>query len=181
MTIVVLSFRTQISIACATFIHEQAFPLIPMSVVVFFFFQAEDGIRDKLVTGVQTCALPISLVRLARHKAAGLESIHSCGSTRVPRPCDARGAPERSQGPHRPANGAGKRASSESIRRSPDGDGFSGQWALENRARNADTAAQETRHFRRRSAAPEQSHVGHAERGRSVRIGSTVEEERRRT
>src|SRR5205823_9610732 len=27
----------------------------------FFFFQAEDGIRDKLVTGVQTCALPIWL------------------------------------------------------------------------------------------------------------------------
>src|SRR3989441_10677784 len=27
----------------------------------FFFFQAEDGIRDKLVTGVQTCALPILL------------------------------------------------------------------------------------------------------------------------
>src|SRR5215207_4595087 len=26
-----------------------------------FFFQAEDGIRDPLVTGVQTCALPISL------------------------------------------------------------------------------------------------------------------------
>src|SRR5438105_12398544 len=26
---------------------------------VFFFFQAEDGIRDPLVTGVQTCALPI--------------------------------------------------------------------------------------------------------------------------
>src|SRR5205823_12067917 len=26
-----------------------------------FFFQAEGGIRDKLVTGVQTCALPISL------------------------------------------------------------------------------------------------------------------------
>ena len=26
-----------------------------------FFFQAEDGIRDKLVTGVQTCALPIWL------------------------------------------------------------------------------------------------------------------------
>src|SRR2546425_4224773 len=30
-------------------------------IVFFFFFQAEDGIRDKLVTGVQTCALPISL------------------------------------------------------------------------------------------------------------------------
>ena len=27
---------------------------------VGFFFQAEDGIRDRLVTGVQTCALPIS-------------------------------------------------------------------------------------------------------------------------
>ena len=27
---------------------------------LFFFFQAEDGIRDRLVTGVQTCALPIS-------------------------------------------------------------------------------------------------------------------------
>src|SRR2546429_6016524 len=28
--------------------------------LVFFFFQAEDGIRDVAVTGVQTCALPIS-------------------------------------------------------------------------------------------------------------------------
>src|SRR5438034_11411130 len=28
--------------------------------VYFFFFQAEDGIRDHCVTGVQTCALPIS-------------------------------------------------------------------------------------------------------------------------
>src|SRR6266536_4973852 len=30
-----------------------------MVISVFFFFQAEDGIRDPLVTGVQTCALPI--------------------------------------------------------------------------------------------------------------------------
>src|SRR5699024_11293464 len=30
------------------------------SVSSFFFFQAEDGIRDRNVTGVQTCALPIS-------------------------------------------------------------------------------------------------------------------------
>src|SRR3990172_10624633 len=29
----------------------------------FFFFQAEDGIRDVAVTGVQTCALPISCHR----------------------------------------------------------------------------------------------------------------------
>src|SRR5438034_11218654 len=31
------------------------------SIVFFFFFQAEDGIRDHCVTGVQTCALPISV------------------------------------------------------------------------------------------------------------------------
>src|SRR5256885_15947965 len=30
-----------------------------MSIDLFFFFQAEDGIRDYKVTGVQTCALPI--------------------------------------------------------------------------------------------------------------------------
>src|SRR2546430_3613279 len=33
-----------------------------MRYVVVFFFQAEDGIRDLTVTGVQTCALPISPV-----------------------------------------------------------------------------------------------------------------------
>src|SRR2546429_7152829 len=32
----------------------------------FFFFQAEDGIRDVAVTGVQTCALPISRRQIAR-------------------------------------------------------------------------------------------------------------------
>ena len=31
---------------------------------MFFFFQAEDGIRDHCVTGVQTCALPISIYPL---------------------------------------------------------------------------------------------------------------------
>src|SRR2546430_6715124 len=31
-----------------------------VAVAGFFFFQAEDGIRDLTVTGVQTCALPIS-------------------------------------------------------------------------------------------------------------------------
>src|SRR5207247_4259928 len=33
-----------------------------------FFFQAEDGIRDPLVTGVQTCALPICLSRQAARR-----------------------------------------------------------------------------------------------------------------
>src|SRR2546430_10178903 len=32
----------------------------------FFFFQAEDGIRDLTVTGVQTCALPILLALAGR-------------------------------------------------------------------------------------------------------------------
>src|SRR2546430_3163165 len=32
-----------------------------LRIFVFFFFQAEDGIRDLTVTGVQTCALPISV------------------------------------------------------------------------------------------------------------------------
>src|SRR2546425_649919 len=34
-----------------------------------FFFQAEDGIRDKLVTGVQTCALPIWRDRWRRRRS----------------------------------------------------------------------------------------------------------------
>src|SRR2546427_976782 len=45
----------------------------------FFFFQAEDGIRDLTVTGVQTCALPISRLhgggdeaRTTHREAAGL-------------------------------------------------------------------------------------------------------------
>src|SRR3989454_1358412 len=53
---------------------------------VFFFFQAEDGIRDYKVTGVQTCALPIftsSLGSCARARASRTrwysppESVHS--------------------------------------------------------------------------------------------------------
>src|SRR5436189_3200058 len=32
---------------------------VSLCLVFFFFFQAEDGIRDTSVTGVQTCALPI--------------------------------------------------------------------------------------------------------------------------
>src|SRR5256886_3649773 len=34
-----------------------------------FFFQAEDGIRDLTVTGVQTCALPILMVMIARERS----------------------------------------------------------------------------------------------------------------
>src|SRR2546425_5840090 len=44
--------RSQLSIGSGTTANSPV-------VREFFFFQAEDGIRDKLVTGVQTCALPI--------------------------------------------------------------------------------------------------------------------------
>src|SRR6266576_4775394 len=37
-----------------------------MIIFIFFFFQAEDGIRDLYVTGVQTCALPILQQRWLR-------------------------------------------------------------------------------------------------------------------
>src|SRR5256886_3344473 len=39
---------------------KQPMPTTPCCSDAFFFFQAEDGIRDLTVTGVQTCALPIS-------------------------------------------------------------------------------------------------------------------------
>src|SRR5206468_9983839 len=58
-----------------------------------FFFQAEDGIRDLIVTGVQTCALPISLIvhidggyvgkaelALQEDAVAGLEVIGCAGA-----------------------------------------------------------------------------------------------------
>src|SRR2546430_16713683 len=48
---------------------------------MFFFFQAEDGIRDLTVTGVQTCALPIWLPPLA----AGAERGRRPGRTRARR------------------------------------------------------------------------------------------------
>src|SRR3712207_6847763 len=47
-------------------------------VLVFFFFQAEDGIRDIGVTGVQTCALPILAqgVDAWRHAATDVDHEH---------------------------------------------------------------------------------------------------------
>src|SRR2546421_332463 len=39
------------------------------SIKMIFFFQAEDGIRDLIVTGVQTCALPIWIVPSAAEQS----------------------------------------------------------------------------------------------------------------
>src|SRR5688500_19957087 len=41
----------------------------------FFFFQAEDGIRDYKVTGVQTCALPIWIARVTAARADRLRPL----------------------------------------------------------------------------------------------------------
>src|SRR2546430_11744937 len=50
----------------------------------FFFFQAEDGIRDLTVTGVQTCALPISIAFNAANEQRHVESTLTATK---PRPC----------------------------------------------------------------------------------------------
>src|SRR5437867_13262689 len=42
----------------------------------FFFFQAEDGIRDRTVTGVQTCALPILSYASSRAHMLGYGNIN---------------------------------------------------------------------------------------------------------
>src|SRR5256885_6784391 len=49
----------------------------------FFFFQAEDGIRDYKVTGVQTCALPICMVarRLPSRARASSSSVRACSAS----------------------------------------------------------------------------------------------------
>src|SRR5687767_13394434 len=54
--------------------------MIGQSLYVVFFFQAEDGIRDKLVTGVQTCALPIFRPRGARLECACARNSRHCPS-----------------------------------------------------------------------------------------------------
>src|SRR6266567_7219805 len=53
--------------------------------ICFFFFQAEDGIRDLTVTGVQTCALPISRLQGHRRTMTHLLGIrhHGPGSARA--------------------------------------------------------------------------------------------------
>src|SRR5207244_9828786 len=50
------------------------FLLICSCYLFFFFFQAEDGIRDDLVTGVQTCALPICMAYRQVLSASRFES-----------------------------------------------------------------------------------------------------------
>src|SRR2546430_14289561 len=71
----------------------------------FFFFQAEDGIRDLTVTGVQTCALPIYRERkLDRHR-----SVHGAE-------LELRGVALRDRQVHRPVGRLGVEPRSEERR-----------------------------------------------------------------
>src|SRR5690349_22744621 len=72
----------------------------------FFFFQAEDGIRDLYVTGVQTCALPISDPP-RRPDRSGMAARTRWDSDRAPEPTGAAAPcreyrPERSRDTGRP-------------------------------------------------------------------------------
>src|SRR5206468_8656973 len=83
-------------------------------IVTIFFFQAEDGIRDLIVTGVQTCALPIYDLAAADRPSgrAGRRR-----RSRVPRgaaPCRTSGT--RSARRFAPAPGRAPRARSEERR-----------------------------------------------------------------
>src|SRR5206468_8925443 len=63
---------------------------------IFFFFQAEDGIRGLIVTGVQTCALPISLPARARQSPLSpfrAGRVRPANRTRPPRRAPAAGRP----------------------------------------------------------------------------------------
>src|SRR5712691_3037346 len=83
----------------------------------FFFFQAEDGIRDLTVTGVQTCALPISLPRRRKRLRCHLvpESTHDANLAERGRVAASRGsrtghATSGHQFPHRYVPGPLRRA-----------------------------------------------------------------------
>src|SRR2546427_10332602 len=62
-----------------------------------FFFQAEDGIRDLTVTGVQTCALPISLRRFTSSTTMWLDEMRTTGDQAPRRRRWAPGLPTRAQ------------------------------------------------------------------------------------
>src|SRR5207249_7807034 len=70
---------------------------------VVFFFQAEDGIRDRNVTGVQTCALPISLVgpQICRLRLAVSPQTGGCESDRDSALAEGRLGNEEQPGPDR--------------------------------------------------------------------------------
>src|SRR5437016_8469422 len=87
--------------------------IISIVLLYFFFFQAEDGIRDWSVTGVQTCALPIyceawfDALGSEPHRAAfGVGDSGAAGGDEVVEPCFAVGGNEKGER----RNGGGRRS-----------------------------------------------------------------------
>src|SRR2546429_376979 len=82
-----------ISMRCTLCGHFLQVALTLILVVGYaFFFQAEDGIRGVAVTGVQTCALPISVDRSGVARCGGIISFAGIGHRRSQRPGDPLGA-----------------------------------------------------------------------------------------
>src|SRR5947207_7492974 len=82
---------TSCSVTMMLLLHLEVKPLMALTSVlylscplisghlamVFFFFQAEDGIRDHCVTGVQTCALPICKQAIRARLPVSVEAFDS--------------------------------------------------------------------------------------------------------
>src|SRR2546422_942634 len=62
-------------------------------ILLFFFFQAEDGIRDVAVTGVQTCALPISLAVWSSRRGATASGSRRGAASSSSSSCPSRSPP----------------------------------------------------------------------------------------
>src|SRR5205809_474813 len=85
-------------------------PNAPETIICIFFFQAEDGIRDVAVTGVQTCALPISRTSRACVRAPSVASASAAPpAPRTPRHDRRRRSRLLGHRPHHPP-GAHRRA-----------------------------------------------------------------------
>src|SRR5256885_3020691 len=78
-------------------------------VCVFFFFQAEDGIRDYKVTGVQTCALPICRPVAHAPPSRGGPARRALGAARGGAARPGRPESHRAAGSARPQRGARRR------------------------------------------------------------------------
>src|SRR5256885_11771918 len=66
--------------------------------IYFFFFQAEDGIRDYKVTGVQTCALPIFAGDVAEKRGRGVEVVEDDVNVAIIEKVAESGAPRADDG-----------------------------------------------------------------------------------
>src|SRR5437016_8999999 len=95
-------FYSYILVSCVRFLF---FLSIVLFYCFFFFFQAEDGIRDWSVTGVQTCALPIFRTRPCHPFPSG-----AAGSWRTARRRASRRAARRRTSAARQGRARGPRA-----------------------------------------------------------------------